>query len=154
MMHFTILCVGKIKETYLQAAVADYVSRLSKYVRIDVIEVAEENHPLREKRIEKEGESLLRKISPNSCVVALDLHGREISSEKLASYLSGKTVSGNSDFTFVIGGSDGISDCVTARADLRLCLSPMTFPHQMARLILAEQLYRAMKINHGEQYHK
>ena len=82
MMHFTILCVGKIKETYLQAAVADYVSRLSKYVRIDVIEVAEENHPLREKRIEKEGESLLRKIAPNSCVVALDLHGREISSEK------------------------------------------------------------------------
>lgn len=154
MIHFTILCVGKIKEPYLQAAVADYTSRLSKSVKIDIIEVPEENHPLREKRIEKEGEALCRRLSAGSCVIALDLHGREISSEKFAAYISGKTLGGKSDFTFVIGGSDGISDCITARADLRLCLSPMTFPHQMTRLILAEQLYRAIKINQGEQYHK
>lgn len=153
-MHFTILCVGRIKEAYLQAAVADYIGRIGKYARTDVTEVAEENHPIREKRIAKEGEALLKRIAPGSCVVALDLHGREISSEKLASYIEEKTVSGTSDFTFVIGGSDGISSGVTARADLRLCLSPMTFPHQLTRLILAEQLYRAMKINHGEQYHK
>ena len=153
-MHFTILCVGKIKEAYLQEAVADYASRLSKYVRLEITEVSEDNHPFREKRIAKEGEALLRRIAPGSCVIALDLHGREISSEALASYLSGKTVSGTSDFTFVIGGSDGISGCVTSRSDLRLCLSPMTFPHQMMRVILMEQIYRSFKILKNETYHK
>ena len=97
---------------------------------------------------------LLKRISSNSCIVALDLHGKQISSEKLAEYISDRAVSGCSDFSFVIGGSDGISKEVTSKADMRLCLSPMTFTHQMTRLIIAEQLYRAMKINNGEQYHK
>lgn len=154
MMHFNIVCVGKIKEAYLQAAIADYVTRLSKYVKIDIIEVPEDNSPQMDKRIEKEGEMLLKRISANSCIVALDLHGKEISSENLASFISDKAVSGVSDFSFVIGGSDGIAKAVTSRADMRLCLSPMTFTHQMTRLIIAEQLYRAMKINSGEQYHK
>lgn len=154
MMHFTILCVGKIKEQYMQAAIKDYICRLSKYVKIEVIEVAEDNSPQREKRILKEGELLMKKIPQGSCVVALDLHGKEISSEKLAKYIEDKSVSGASDFIFVIGGSDGIDKAITDRADLRLCLSPMTFTHQMTRLILSEQLYRAMKINSGEQYHK
>ena len=154
MMHFNIICVGKIKEAYLQTAIADYVTRLSKYVKIDIIEVPEDNSPQTEKRIEKEGEMLLKRISSNSCIVALDLHGKEISSEKLAEYISNRAVSGCSDFSFVIGGSDGISKAITSKADMRLCLSPMTFTHQMIRLIIAEQLYRAMKINNGEQYHK
>lgn len=154
MIHFTILCVGKLKENYLRAAVADYVGRLSKYTKIDIVEVPEDNHTVSAKRIDAEGASLVKKIVPGSCVIALDLHGRELSSERLAEYIAEKTVAGNSDFTFVIGGSDGIGNQVTSRADLRLCLSPMTFPHQLTRLILAEQLYRAMKINNGEQYHK
>lgn len=154
MIHFTVLCIGKIKESYLQKAIADYTTRLSKYAKVEIVELPEENFPEAARRIEKEGERLLKRIAPGSCVVALDLHGKELSSERFAAYINGKTVSGVSDFTFVIGGSDGIADAVTAAAELRLCLSPMTFTHQMTRLILAEQLYRAMKINSGEQYHK
>lgn len=154
MMRFYIIGVGKIKETYMQQAIADYVKRLSKYVKIDIIEVPEDNSPQEEKRIEKEGQMLLKRIPAGSVIVALDLHGKQLNSEKLAEYISSKTVAGKSDFVFVIGGSDGISSEITSRADLRLCLSPMTFTHQMTRLIIAEQLYRAMKINNGEQYHK
>lgn len=154
MMKINIVCVGKIKEAYMQKAISDYATRLSKYVKLEIIEVAEDNSPQTEKRITKEGELLLKRISTGSCIVALDLHGKMISSEKLAEYISAKTVSGCSEISFVIGGSDGISSAVTGRADLRLCLSPMTFTHQMSRLIIAEQLYRAMKIINGEQYHK
>ena len=99
-------------------------------------------------------QSLLKRIAPGSSVVAMDLHGKMIDSPALASWISQKTLSGTSHFTFVIGGSDGIDSRICQMADLRLCLSPMTFTHQMTRLILAEQLYRAMKINAGEKYHK
>ena len=147
MMHFTILCVGKLKEEYMRKAVADYVLRLSKYAKTEVIEVGESDIP-------EEGDALLRRLAPGSCVVAMDLHGKMIDSPALASWISQKTLSGTSHFTFVIGGSDGIDSRICKMADLRLCLSPMTFTHQMTRLILAEQLYRAMKINAGEKYHK
>ena len=147
MMHFTILCVGKLKEEYMRKAVADYVLRLSKYAKTEVIEVGESDIP-------GEGDALLRRLAPGSCVVAMDLHGKMIDSPALASWISQKTLSGTSHFTFVIGGSDGIDPRICQMADLRLCLSPMTFTHQMTRLILAEQLYRAMKINAGEKYHK
>jgi 23S rRNA (pseudouridine1915-N3)-methyltransferase len=147
MMRFTLLCVGKLKEEYMRKAVADYVLRLSKYAKTDVIEVAESDIP-------SEGDALLKRLAPGSCVVAMDLHGKMIDSPALASWISQKTLSGTSHFTFVIGGSDGIDPRICQMADLRLCLSPMTFTHQMTRLILAEQLYRAMKINAGEKYHK
>lgn len=147
MMHFTILCVGKLKEDYLRKAVADYVTRLSKYAKTEIIEVGESDIP-------GEGDALLKRISTGTCVVAMDLHGKMIDSPTLASWISQKTLSGISHFTFVIGGSDGIDPRICKIADLRLCLSPMTFTHQMTRLILAEQLYRAMKINAGEKYHK
>ena len=147
MMHFTILCVGKLKEDYMRKAVADYVLRLSKYAKTEVVEVGESDIP-------GEGDALLKRIAPGSCVVAMDLHGKMIDSPALASWISQKTLSGTSHFTFVIGGSDGIDPRICQMADLRLCLSPMTFTHQMTRLILAEQLYRAMKINAGEKYHK
>ncbi len=147
MMRFTILCVGKLKEEYMRKAVADYATRLSKYVKIEIVEVAESDIP-------GEGDALLKRLAPGSCVVAMDLHGKMIDSPALASWISQKTLSGTSHFTFVIGGSDGIDPRICKMADLRLCLSPMTFTHQMTRLILAEQLYRAMKINAGEKYHK
>ena len=147
MMRFTILCVGKLKEDYMRKAVADYVLRLSKYAKTEVIEVGESDIP-------GEGDALLKRIAPGSSVVAMDLHGKMIDSPALASWISQKTLSGTSHFTFVIGGSDGIDSRICQMADLRLCLSPMTFTHQMTRLILAEQLYRAMKINAGEKYHK
>ena len=138
----------------MQAAVSDYVRRISKYALINITEVSEANESSPEKRIEKEGEALLRRISPSGDLIALDLHGKQMTSEQLAEYISLRTLEGCSDFTFVIGGSDGISQSITSKANLRLCLSKMTFTHQMTRLILAEQLYRAMKINNGEQYHK
>ena len=147
MMRFTILCVGKLKEEYMRKAVADYVLRLSKYAKTEVVEVGESDIP-------GEGDALLKRIAPGSCVIAMDLHGKMIDSPALASWIAQKTLSGTSHFTFVIGGSDGIDARLCKVADLRLCLSPMTFTHQMTRLILAEQLYRAMKINAGEKYHK
>ena len=147
MMRFTILCVGKLKEEYMRKAVADYTTRLSKYAKVEIVEVAESDIP-------GEGDALLKRLAPGSCVVAMDLHGKMIDSPALASWISQKTLSGTSHFTFVIGGSDGIDPRICQMADLRLCLSPMTFTHQMTRLILAEQLYRAMKINAGEKYHK
>ena len=147
MMRFTILCVGKLKEEYMRKAVADYATRLSKYAKIEIAEVGESDIP-------GEGDALLKRIAPGSCVVAMDLHGKMIDSPALASWISQKTLSGTSHFTFVIGGSDGIDSRICQMADLRLSLSPMTFTHQMTRLILAEQLYRAMKINAGEKYHK
>ena len=147
MIKFSLICVGKLKEEYTKKALADYCTRLSKYGKTDVVEVPESD-------IEGEGEALLKKIPDRSYVIALDLHGRMMDSESFASLLAAKTVEGYSHFAFVIGGSDGISKAVTDRSDLRLCLSPMTFTHQMTRVIIAEQIYRAMKINAGETYHK
>ena len=148
MLHFTVLCVGTVKETYMKEAVADYAKRLGKYGKLDFIEVPEAVS------VKKEGEALLGRIPERSFTVALDLGGKMLSSPGLASFLDKKATDGFSHFTFIIGGSDGLDPRVNDRADFRLCLSEMTFPHQMARLILLEQLYRAMKINHGETYHK
>lgn len=147
MIHFTILCVGKLKEDYMKKAVADYALRLTKYAKVDIIEVPESDIP-------GEGDALLKKIGPNETVIAMDLHGKMIDSPALASWIDGRMTSGESHFTFVIGGSDGIDSRICSVSDLRLCLSPMTFTHQMTRLIILEQIYRAMKINNGEKYHK
>ena len=148
MLHFTILCVGTIKEKYMREAIADYVKRLGKYAKTDIVEVAENTS------VQKEGEALLAKIPERSFVVALDLAGKMYSSTKLAELIDKQAAQGFSHFVFVIGGSDGIASAVTDRANVRLCMSEMTFTHQMARLIISEQIYRAMKINHGEKYHK
>lgn len=148
MLRFTILCVGKIKEAYMREAVSDYTRRLTKYGKIEIVETNEDIS------VKKEGEALLARLQEKSYVFALDLKGKMCSSPELARMLERQATSGYSHFTFIIGGSDGLSSDVTERADCNLCLSPMTFPHQMARLILLEQIYRAMKINHGEKYHK
>lgn len=148
MLHFTILCVGKIKEAYMREAIGDYTHRLTKYGKIEIIETMEDLS------VKKEGEALLSKLPERSYIIVLDLKGKLFSSPELAQLLERQAASGYSRFTFIIGGSDGLSDAVIQQADCRLCISPMTFTHQMARLILLEQIYRAMKINNGEKYHK
>lgn len=148
MLHFTILCVGTVKEKYMREAIGDYAKRLGKYAKLDFMEVPEAVS------VRKEGEALLSRIPERAFVVVLDLAGKMLSSPGLAELVEKKAAGGFSHFVFIIGGSEGLDSAVTARAAFRLCMSEMTFPHQMARLILLEQLYRAMKINHGEKYHK
>ena len=148
MLKITVVAVGTVKEQYMRDAIAEYVKRMSREYKVTFEECRECA------TVAEEGELLLKKIPKDSFVVALDLHGRQMSSEKFASFISGKTLEGVSHFAFVIGGSEGIDKKVTDAAGLRLCLSEMTCTHQMTRLILAEQLYRAMKINNGEKYHK
>lgn len=148
MLHFTILCVGTVKEKYMREAIGDYGKRLGKYVRLDFIEVPEAIS------VKKEGEALLARMPARAFIVVLDLAGKMLTSPGLAELIEKRAADGSSHFVFIIGGSDGLDPAVTARADFRLCMSEMTFPHQMARLIILEQLYRAMKINNGEKYHK
>ncbi|MBQ8827827.1 MAG: 23S rRNA (pseudouridine(1915)-N(3))-methyltransferase RlmH [Clostridia bacterium] len=147
-MKVTILAVGKLKEKYMKEAVADYALRLTKYCKFSVTEAPECA------TVEKEGDELLRLIPSGAYVVALDLKGKMISSTDLAEMISSRTVQGESHFVFIIGGSDGLDRRVISRADASICMSKMTFTHQMARLIISEQIYRAMKINSGERYHK
>lgn len=147
-MKVTILAVGKVKEAYMRQAIEDYSKRLSHYCRLEIREVGEEA------TIAQEGDSLLRQIPENAYVIALDLHGKEIDSVELATLIDRSMTGGASHFVLVIGGSDGLDSRVCDRANFRFCLSRLTFPHQLVRLLLLEQWYRAMKINHGEKYHK
>ncbi|HOA30900.1 MAG TPA: 23S rRNA (pseudouridine(1915)-N(3))-methyltransferase RlmH [Clostridia bacterium] len=147
-MTISIVAVGKIKEKYMTQAINDYVKRLGRYGKVEIVEVNEETS------VEKEGENLLNRIPKGSYVIVLDLYGKEIDSVEFAQVFEKAQINGYSRFSFVIGGSEGISDEVRKQADMLLCLSKMTFTHQMARFIFLEQIYRAMKINNNEPYHK
>ena len=159
-MNITIIGVGKIKEKYLKLGIDEFSKRLTKYCKLDVIELDDEKWPenLSEKDMlivkDKEGKKILSKIKNNSYVIALAIDGKNLSSEELADTMSKLAVRGNSHITFVIGGSLGLSDEVLKRADYKLSFSKMTFPHQLMRLILLEQVYRAFRINNNEPYHK
>jgi len=159
MLNIRIICVGKFKEKYWEAASAEYMKRLGAYCNISVTEVKEEKLPAHasradeEKVIEKEGEAILAKTGAGDYVIALDIGGRGLSSEELASKLADISFT-NSSITFIIGGSLGLSSEVKSRASLRLSFGKMTLPHQLARIVLLEQVYRAFKINAGETYHK
>jgi 23S rRNA (pseudouridine1915-N3)-methyltransferase len=159
-MKITIACVGKIKEKYFTAAIDEYSKRLSKYVTLDIAQVADDKAPenmslaQQEQVILNEGRRLLKVIKPQSYVVALAIDGKQLSSEGLASFITERNVSGVSHITFVIGGSLGLSNEVLSRADYKLSFSKMTFPHQLMRVVLLEQIYRAMRINNNEPYHK
>ena len=148
MLKITILAVGKIKEKYMRDAIDEYVKRMSKNYKVNFIEAQELDS------VEKEGSELLRLLPDNAFPVTLDLGGKMISSTDLADFIADNTSMGVSHFVFIIGGSDGLDRRLVSKAKLSICLSKMTFTHQMARLILCEQLYRAMKINNGEKYHK
>ena len=160
-MSVTILCVGKMKEKPYRQMADEYLKRLSRYGKYEEIEIPDLPEPsggaseaLEEQVKTREGEAILAKIRPGDRVIAMTIGGKRRSSEELAEHLDGMKVGGVSRFVFVIGGSLGLGKNVLERADEELSMSPMTFPHQLARVMLLEQLYRAEKINAGERYHK
>lgn len=159
-MKITLVTVGKIKERYFEDAIKEYSKRLSRYCRLEMIQVADEKTPdgagtaLENQIREKEGQRILSNIREGAFVVALAIEGRMLSSEELASKLQRLGVDGTSHIIFVIGGSLGLSGEVMRRADYALSFSPMTFPHQLMRVVLLEQIYRSFRIGAGEPYHK
>lgn len=159
-MQISIACVGRLREKYWTDAVAEYVKRLGGTGSVRIAEVADEPtpdaaSPAQEDAVRRaEGERLLAKISPRDHVIVLDRLGRSLTSEAFAAYLDRAATDGASAFTFVIGGSLGVSDAVRERANLVLSFGALTFPHQLMRVVLLEQVYRAVKINRGEPYHK
>jgi len=159
-MHIQILTVGKLKERYLVDGIAEYVKRLGPYAKVQMIEVPDEKapenmSPAEEQQVRvKEGERLLAKLAADAYVVALAIDGEMWTSEQLAGSLDKLATYGRSQVAFVIGGSLGLSSEVLRRADMRLSFGRMTLPHQLMRLVLVEQIYRAMRINRGEPYHK
>ena len=159
MMTINIVAVGKIKEDYINRGIAEFSKRLSKYCNLNMIEVSHENIPKNSSGQadmvkSKEGKRILAKIPDNSYKIVLDVKGKPMTSNGLASSIQNLQVQGWSDITFIIGGSLGLSEKVINEADYQLSLSHMTFTHQMIRLILLEQVYRAFKIISGEPYHK
>nr|WP_251009638.1 MULTISPECIES: 23S rRNA (pseudouridine(1915)-N(3))-methyltransferase RlmH [unclassified Bacillus (in: firmicutes)] len=159
-VNISIVTVGKLKEKYLKQGIEEYLKRLGSYAKVEVIEVPDEKAPEELSDTEmiqvkqKEGERILAKIGPDTFVIALAINGKLKSSEELADTLDKLATYGKSKIAFVIGGSLGLSDEVLKRADEQLSFSKMTFPHQLMRLILVEQIYRAYRINRGEPYHK
>lgn len=159
-MKITILAVGKLKEKYWKQAISEYEKRLSAYSKIEIIEVPDEKAPenMSDKEIEqvkeKEGQRLLAKIKPQATVITLEIQGKMLSSEGLAEEMQRRMTQGQSDFVFVIGGSNGLHENVLQRSNYALSFSKMTFPHQMMRVVLIEQVYRAFKIMRDEAYHK
>ncbi|WP_066634115.1 23S rRNA (pseudouridine(1915)-N(3))-methyltransferase RlmH [Desulfolucanica intricata] len=159
-MNITIIGVGKVKEKSMVKVMDEYIKRLSRYCKLNIIEVPDKKAPenLSEKEEEQvkvvEGEGILKHVKDGMYVIALDIQGKMLSSEELAEKLEQLGIQGNSNLAFIIGGSLGLSDEVRRMADFRLSFSPMTFPHQLMRLILLEQIYRGFKIIKGEPYHK
>ena len=159
-MKISIISVGKLKEAYLADGIKEYAKRLSKYCQIE--EIVLQDEPIKDKSSEalnlqikeKEGLRIIDAINPNSYVIALDLKGRMLTSEELASKMLEIQTYNSSHISFIIGGSLGLSEAVLNKANYRLCFSKMTFPHQLMKLILFEQIYRAFKINNNETYHK
>ena len=159
-MRITILCVGKIKEKFYSDAVAEYAKRLSKYCKLEIVEVPDEKTPdgasavVEEQIKEKEGKRILEKIKEDAFVCTLEIAGKRFTSEGLAGWMEKLAVSGTSHIVFVIGGSLGLHSSVLKRSNMGLSFSDMTFPHQLMRVILTEQIYRAFRIINKEPYHK
>lgn len=159
-MNITIISVGKIKEKYLKSAINEYSKRLSRYCKLKLIEVTDEKAPENLSQTEmdnikdKEGAGILKNIKEGAYIIALDIKGKMISSEELAKKLDTLGIQGKSNVVFIIGGSLGLSKNILNRADFKLSFSPMTFPHQLMKVILLEQVYRGFRINRGEPYHK
>ncbi len=159
-MRIRLITVGKIKEKYLVDGINEYVKRIGGYCKLELVEVADEKIPDKAGEAieiaikDREGNRILDKINKDDYVVLLDLHGKMLDSEMFANHISEVMLHGKSTITFAIGGSLGLSDKVRERANFCLCFSKFTFPHQLMKLILLEQIYRAFKINSNETYHK
>lgn len=159
-MRITVITVGKIKEKFYTDAIGEYAKRLSKYCKLDMVEVADEKAPetLSEKEEiqikDKEGERILAKVPDSAYVICLAIEGKNLSSEELSEKMASLGLNGDSHIVFIIGGSLGLSAKVMARADFKLSFSRMTFPHQLMKVVLLEQVYRGFRIFHNHAYHK
>lgn len=159
-MDITIIGVGKLKEKYLKDGIAEYVKRMKSYAHVDIVEVPDEPAPniLSDAEVEqvkqKEGERILEKVPDRAHVIALDLRGKQFTSEQFSAHLEEEMIYGASHFVFIIGGSHGLSKEVLQRVDTKISFGKMTYPHQLIRLILVEQIYRAFRIMRNEPYHK
>lgn len=159
-MNIQIICIGKLKEKYWQDAIKEYSKRLSRFCTLEIVELKEALLPGNasladeEKVKEEEGKEILKQIKDGTYVITLEILGKQLSSEELSSKIEDLGISGKSNIAFVIGGSLGLSKEVSSRSDFKLSFSRMTFPHQMMRVVLLEQVYRSFKIIHHETYHK
>ena len=159
-MKITIITVGKVKESYFRGAIEEYSKRLSKYCKLDIVEVADEKTPdkaseTEEQQIkEKEAERIMKYVREDAYVIALAIEGKQLDSVELSEKIEKLGIQGKSHVQFIIGGSLGLHHTVLSRADYKLSFSKMTFPHQLMRVILLEQIYRAYRIMNHEPYHK
>lgn len=159
-MKITVVAVGSLKEPYFKAAADEYLKRLSPYAQLTIVEIIEEKAPLNTspadevKVREKEGERILKALPPGSSAVVLAIEGKQYSSEQFAAWLEQQRLSGRSHLTFIVGGSTGLADRVKTSADSHISFGPITLPHQLARIVLLEQIYRAFRILRNEPYHK
>jgi len=160
MLTVNIICIGKLKESYLKDAMAEYSKRLTAFCKFNVIELSEYKLPDNPSEseislcLEKEGQNILAKLPKDSFVIPMCIEGKQYSSPALAKEIEKISLSGKSSVSFIIGGSYGLSDEVKAEGKIKLSMSEMTFPHQLARVMLAEQIYRAFQINSNGKYHK
>lgn len=159
-MNIQVICIGKLKEKYWTDAVGEYMKRLSRFDSVEIVELKEvrlpdKAGPAEEEKVKiEEGREILKSIKDGTYVITLEIQGKQLSSEDLASKIENLGIEGRSDVAFVIGGSLGLSAEVSKRADFKLSFSKMTFPHQMMRVVLLEQIYRSFKIIRHEAYHK
>lgn len=159
-MKITLITVGKIKEKFFRDAADEYGKRLSRYCKLDIREAADEKTPEKasqiqcEQILQKEGERILKLMPEDAFVITLEIEGRRLTSEAFASQIERLGVNGTSHIAFVIGGSIGLHNSIKKRADLAVSFSDMTFPHQLMRVVLLEQIYRAFRIINGAPYHK
>lgn len=159
-MNIDIICVGKIKEKYIKDAILEYSKRLSRYCKLNIIEVNDEKTPdgqsesLDNKVKEIEGSRIIKAMKDDAYVIACDLNGKMLDSVELSSHIDKLSVEGFSHLQFIIGGSLGISNDILNKCNYKLCFSKMTFPHQLMRVILLEQIYRSFRISNNEPYHK
>ena len=159
-MKIKLVTVGKLKEKYLKDGIAEYMKRLNRFCKVEMVELADEKTPDKasdlenQQILEKEGNKILAKINEREFVIALAIEGNQFPSEKFSQLMMDTTVHGFSDITFVIGGSLGLSPAVKKRANLLMSFGKLTLPHQLMRLVLIEQIYRAFMIQQGSPYHK
>lgn len=159
-MKITLITVGKIKEKYLKDAIAEYTKRLSKYCKLDIVEVADEKTPDNASEIvedsirAKEAERILKYVKEDAYIITLEIQGKQLTSEELADKIDKLGVQGKSHIVFIIGGSIGLGEVILKKSNYALSFSKMTFPHQLMRVILLEQIYRSYRIINGEPYHK